>query len=652
MESTNVSHNFEHLLYIDAKDHVMRIHQTMIFMYIFSAALSIIGNVLVIIVLLRTFHRHFSLSSYKINLAVADLCIIVFCVPFTYTQAELGEWVFGAVLCPLIMFLQLCCVCSSAYTNVAIGLDRFLAVLYPLKIRHHFKNRLLVIGLLWLLAAGLACPLLMVAKSVGLGDGNSTRAACNENWSTPTQKLAYTMAVFVIVFVIPTALLSVTYTCVVHTLWKRVTPGNAHAERDRRQLESKKRITWMLISVVTLFVICWLPLHVLKIVIDLDPRVLDSLDDYTLDYLFFMCHWIGVSHAFVNPIIYVITDSEFRTKLWDVLTLKKAPKRLTVVTNRCTSLKSKASRSASTGRQITSTSPVSRNIFTFENILKRPETILFPKTECKNANSPNMAYFQESPTCTNAESPTMTYFQESPTCTNAESPAMTYFQPTESSSLLTEGLLGDSRLGDTSIKESRLADALAGGRSEDNGMKQRLLTVNRLANMLEDRLSTGNRLADNILQDSLLADKRVAQTLKEKPIPGNRFEDENSVLTGSRLATNRLEDGMFKENLLAENIYKDNILQESLLAVNRLADELTKNKFAENRLSDDLPENRLENKFAENRLADELAENRFADNLFAENRLADESAENRLPDELVENQLADEIVEIIGYQTS
>jgi len=63
-----------------------------------------------------------------INLAVADLLFIVFCVPFTGTDYVLPFWPFGNVWCKIVQYLIVVTAYVSVYTLVLMSLDRFLAV--------------------------------------------------------------------------------------------------------------------------------------------------------------------------------------------------------------------------------------------------------------------------------------------------------------------------------------------------------------------------------------------------------------------------------------------------------------------------------------------------------------------------------------------
>ena len=86
--------------------------------------LAVAGNLLAVLVLMQPRRSKRPLTHYLLNLAAADLLMAVFCMPFSFTQTMLGRWVFGAVMCPTVSFMQVTSVAVSIYTNVAVGMDR------------------------------------------------------------------------------------------------------------------------------------------------------------------------------------------------------------------------------------------------------------------------------------------------------------------------------------------------------------------------------------------------------------------------------------------------------------------------------------------------------------------------------------------------
>ncbi|XP_076440119.1 substance-K receptor-like [Babylonia areolata] len=287
----------------------------LIVLYTLTTLLSISGNILVVLVFVRGRRCRTDIRPFLINLAVADLVMALFCMPFTFTFVMLRNWVFSKPMCPLVLFMQHLSVSASVFTNVAIGSDRFLVVMFPLKSRVTTARARYVLGSIWLLAVGLSSVQLAVGRAQ---DGQDGVVRCDEVWEPEGARRIFTMFVLFITYIIPLTILAVTYSIVGVLLWRRSTPGNADHQRDLHQLQAKRKVVKMLILVVTIFALCWLPLHTFFLVIDFNPEVVNyhSLDEErVMTGVYYAVHWLAMSNSFANPFIYSFTNDSFRADL-------------------------------------------------------------------------------------------------------------------------------------------------------------------------------------------------------------------------------------------------------------------------------------------------------------------------------------------------
>ena len=199
-----------------------------------TALLSVVGNSLVIIV----FHARFprkkcdtSLKPYLINLAVSDLIMAVFCMPFTFIDA-ISSWMFPEFMCSVVLFFQVLSVSASVFTNVAISLNRLRAILFPLRSIYTLRAYSWLLVIIWFCSSGIASVQLFVGQTVV--ENNSTH--CGEVWPSPQAARTYTLCIFVFVYAIPLMLLTGTYTTIGVSLWR-------NPRRDEL-LKSKCRVSW------------------------------------------------------------------------------------------------------------------------------------------------------------------------------------------------------------------------------------------------------------------------------------------------------------------------------------------------------------------------------------------------------------------------
>jgi len=219
----------------------------LIILYTITTVLSIVGNSFVILVFVRGRRSRTDLRPFLINLAISDLIMAIFCMPFSFIYAMLDDWIFSEVMCVIVLFVQILAVCGSVFTNMAIGIDRFMAVMFPLRSRLTKKRARYVIMLIWLACMAVSSVQFQVAGTYD----NSGRTVCTEMWSDEKQRKIYTVSVFVITYVVPLVILSITYTIVGILLWKRTSPGNRDHARDMQQLRSKRKVLVCMFNTLT-----------------------------------------------------------------------------------------------------------------------------------------------------------------------------------------------------------------------------------------------------------------------------------------------------------------------------------------------------------------------------------------------------------------
>lgn len=215
----------------------------LIVMYSLATVLSICGNVLVVLVFTRGRRCRTDIRPFLINLAVADLVMAIFCMPFTSTFVMMGHWIFSKPMCPIVLFFQHLSVSASVFTNMAIGTDRFLVVMYPLKSRVTTDRAKYVLLTIWLCAVALASVQFVVGRAK-LVDPSVDVLVCDEDWpGGSSQRSVFTMFVLVLTYIVPLSILAMAYTVVGIKLWRRTTPGNTDDARDRHQLRTKKKVS-------------------------------------------------------------------------------------------------------------------------------------------------------------------------------------------------------------------------------------------------------------------------------------------------------------------------------------------------------------------------------------------------------------------------
>ena len=237
----------------------MESQAVLIVLYTVTGLMSISGNTVVILVFSLGKRSRSDLRGFLINLAVSDLIMAVFCLPFTFTMVMLDDWVFSAPMCPIVLYMQTVSVTASVATNMAIGIDRFWVVTFPLKSRITKSRSKVVIALIWMLAGGLSSVQLVIGRASTIPYAPGLyRTSCEEVWWEPAEvwRRGYTFFILTLTYILPLTILALTYGIVGRRLWQRTAPGNADVARDNLQLRSKRKVRQSLFSLQWRHVVC------------------------------------------------------------------------------------------------------------------------------------------------------------------------------------------------------------------------------------------------------------------------------------------------------------------------------------------------------------------------------------------------------------
>lgn len=154
----------------------------------------------------------------------------------------------------------------SAFTLMAIAIDRFFVIIYPFKARMPMETCLIIIIIIWVSACLLTLPYGYFVKIMSYEGVNF----CDEEWPHETSRKAFGLSTSVLQFVIPFIIISFCYirVCSKLSLRARSMPGAKSARKEEQERERTRKTNRMLISMVVIFGISWLPLNTHNLVQD------------------------------------------------------------------------------------------------------------------------------------------------------------------------------------------------------------------------------------------------------------------------------------------------------------------------------------------------------------------------------------------------
>ncbi|XP_064457574.1 tachykinin-like peptides receptor 86C [Ornithodoros turicata] len=278
---------------------------------------AIVGNAIVVWIVLA--HRRMrSVTNYfLLNLSLADMMTATFNTSFNFLYMLESHWAFGKTYCVFNNFVASLTVASSSFTIAAMSIDRYFAIVQPLCRRLPRWLAVAIICAIWACSALLCLPALMytTTNSYRYPD-RSVRTVCTVVWPNelPPPFVSYTEYVYDIVFLlltylVPVLTMAVTYTRMGMVLWGSKCIGEV-TELQRNALRNKQKVVRMLITVVTLFTVCWLPYHIYFLYVFHHPNA--TYSDYT-QHVYLAMYWLAMSHAMYNPMVYYIMNKRFNT---------------------------------------------------------------------------------------------------------------------------------------------------------------------------------------------------------------------------------------------------------------------------------------------------------------------------------------------------
>jgi allatostatin receptor len=280
-------------------------------------AVGFLGNLLVIVVIIMNQQMRSTTNLLILNLAFADLCFIVFCVPFTAAAYALPQWPFGEVWCKIVQFLMYVCAYASVYTLVVMSLDRYLAVVHPISsmsVRNQ-TNTLRILVILWVIIVAGHIPLLFDYQVVAYDYFGEDRSTCISKYSAVNNMLMlkiFYASFFMFGYLLPLSLICVLYGFMLKRLLYGVVPGGSQRAESIR---SKKRVTRMVVIVVAIFALCWLPIQVVFMVQNFGYYS----DDISYIALQMVANCLAYMNSCVNPILYAFLSDNFRRSFRKVL---------------------------------------------------------------------------------------------------------------------------------------------------------------------------------------------------------------------------------------------------------------------------------------------------------------------------------------------
>lgn len=270
-------------------------------------ALSLTGNILVLVILALYENLKSLTNIFILNLAISDL-VFTTGLPF-WAIYHIWGWLFSETLCKIVTFVFFTGFYSSILFLTIMSIYRYLTVVHPLADLNtkSLSTGVFVSILLWIISIGAAMPSLLYSSLVSIPHKDKHSLGCEYSatlWKSigiSQQNIFFLVAFAVMGF------------CYIKILG-RITKTRSH---------TKNRAVKLVFCIVAVFFIGWVPYNVvifLRILADNLVAPFHNCEaSIQLDYAFYVCRLIAFSHCCLNPVFYAFVGVKFRSHIKSML---------------------------------------------------------------------------------------------------------------------------------------------------------------------------------------------------------------------------------------------------------------------------------------------------------------------------------------------
>ena len=295
-----------------------------IIVLILITILIILGNTLVLLVTWRERSLHQPNKYFIACLAVADLLVGIFIGPVVmYLLVSVWHRTPHNIhFCRFMVWIETLALTTSICSLMFISFDRYLKISKPLQYRSRMttSKSLKIIFIIWLIPIAFA-TYAATPDSGSIGFITSISVLCRGTYlTTESKRKTYETILFTTVIFLPAIVILIMYALifvVAHKRQKILRNGKLGetGQNQRRVLRQDLKIVRMLLTVVGVFLFCWLPCSIYNFIFNHSPNTFN--DWYRRNARsYFICRmvmWLlPLTNSLCNPIIYACLDQTYR----------------------------------------------------------------------------------------------------------------------------------------------------------------------------------------------------------------------------------------------------------------------------------------------------------------------------------------------------
>ena len=273
---------------------------------------SLAANSLIAMIVYKTRSLRKPINYFITNMALSDLLIPILWIPWrlsllhTNSSFPIGGQL-GPALCKLVPFFGDVSIDVSTQNLILIAVDRFGAVVFPLR-SPLIRSKLTPFFILatWIVAVAVTSPYLFANELVESPEGTWCVTRWKKAFGESSSLASFQLAKHILFLYIPVLFLVILYPIIVIKLKTQVHPGeqsaNTQPQRNRRNR-----------NVLEMFVFCWL-------LYSINFFIICYQDSSTLFSCSFWIYYkvtifMAIAYCAINPVICFMFSSNYRKAL-------------------------------------------------------------------------------------------------------------------------------------------------------------------------------------------------------------------------------------------------------------------------------------------------------------------------------------------------
>nr|ABN14183.1 E1 variant b [Equid gammaherpesvirus 2]ABN14184.1 E1 variant b [Equid gammaherpesvirus 2]ABN14185.1 E1 variant b [Equid gammaherpesvirus 2]ABN14186.1 E1 [Equid gammaherpesvirus 2]ABN14187.1 E1 [Equid gammaherpesvirus 2] len=274
-------------------------------LYLLVFLFGLLGNLLVVVILLKYMKLKTTTNLYLINLAISDL-LFIFTLPFwIHYIGVYQDWVFGMPMCKVLMGLCYTALYSEIFFIILLTIDRYLSIVYAVSA---IKARTVTFAIISSVLAWFLAGMVAVPEFVYHGFEDDHGVHCDPYFpeaSTKTWKNTHVVKINTLSLVLPLLIMVICYWGIIKKLLTRPS-------------KKKHKAIRLIFVIMLLYFVFWTPYNVVLFLSTFQATFLGAGCELSkqLDMALLVSKTLAYTHCCINPVIYAFVGEKFRIYLY------------------------------------------------------------------------------------------------------------------------------------------------------------------------------------------------------------------------------------------------------------------------------------------------------------------------------------------------